>query len=107
MGFHQSSNLTSFYAYGILEENYIINIDSKFGEESNVKDYKKVKTTTVLNNDKIFNRENKLSSSIDKLRSVERINIYDQVKYRSAFSDYSKTIPIHRRLNVQELEILL
>ena len=102
-----TSNLTSFYAYGILEENYIINIDSKLGEESNVKDYKKVKTTTVLNNDKIFNRENKLSSSIDKLRSVERINIYDQVKYRSAFSDYSKTIPIHRRLNVQELEILL
>jgi len=102
-----TSNLTSFYAYGILEENYILNVDLKLGEESNVKDYKKVKTTTVLNNDKIFNRENKLPSSIDKLRSVERINIYDQVKYRAAFSDYSRTIPIHRRLNIQELHILL
>ena len=102
-----TSNLTSFYAYGILEENYILNIDTKLGEESNVKDYKKVKTTTVLNNDKIFNRENKLPSSIDKLRSVERINTYDQVKYRAAFSDYSSTIPIHRRLNVQELQTLL
>ena len=94
-----TSNLTSFYAYGILEENYILNIDTKLGEELTVKDYKKVKTTTVLNNDKIFNRENKLPSSIDKLRSVERINTYDQVKYRAAFSDYSSTIPIHRRLN--------
>jgi hypothetical protein len=102
-----TSNLTSFYAYGILEENYILNIDTKLGEESNVKDYKKVKTTTVLNNDKIFNRENKLPSSIDKLRSVERINTYDQVKYRAAFSDYSSTIPIHRRLNVHELHTLL
>ena len=60
-----------------------------------------------INNDKIFNRENKLPSSIDKLRSVERINIYDQVKYRAAFSDYSRTIPIHRRLNIQELQMLL
>ena len=105
-----SSNLTSFYAYGILEEDYNINlseINLNIENEENVKDLKKVKTTTILNNDQIFNRENRFASSINKLKSVERINIFDQAKYRSAFLDYSSTIPIHRRVSSIELKSLL
>ena len=105
-----SSNLTSFYAYGILEEDYNINlseINLNIENEENVKDLKKVKTTTILNNDQIFNRENRFASSINKLKSVERINIFDQAKYRSAFLDYSSTIPIHRRVSSIELKTLL
>ena len=105
-----SSNLTSFYAYGILEEDYNINlseINLNIENEENVKDLKKVKTTTILNNDQIFNRENRFASSINKLKSVERINIFDQAKYRSAFLDYSSTIPIHRRVSSIELKALL
>ena len=105
-----SSNLTSFYAYGILEEDYNINlseINLNIENEENVKDFKKVKTTTILNNDQIFNRENRFASSINKLKSVERINIFDQAKYRSAFLDYSSTIPIHRRVSSIELKTLL
>ena len=65
-----SSNLTSFYAYGILEEDYNINlseINLNIENEENVKDLKKVKTTTILNNDQIFNRENRFASSINKM----------------------------------------
>ena len=105
-----SSNLTSFYAYGILEEDYNINlseINLNIENEENIKDLKNVKTTTILNNDQIFNRENRFASSINKLKSVERINIFDQVKYRSAFLDYSSTIPIHRRVSSIELKTLL
>ena len=61
-----SSNLTSLYAFGILEEDYNINlsdISPELGNE-NVKDYKKVKTTTILSKDKIFNRENRVATSI-------------------------------------------
>ena len=105
-----SSNLTSFYAYGILEEDYNINlseINLNIENEENIKDLKNVKTTTILNNDQIFNRENRFASSINKLKSVERINIFDQAKYRSAFLDYSSTIPIHRRVSSIELKTLL
>ena len=105
-----SSNLTSFYAYGILEEDYNINlseINLNISNEENVKDLKNVKTTTILSNDQIFNRENRFASSINKLKSVERINIFDQAKYRSAFLDYSSTIPIHRRVSSFELKALL
>ncbi len=105
-----SSNLTSFYAYGILEEDYNVDlsgIDLNIENEEGIKDLKQVKTTTILTNDQIFNRENKFASSINKLKSVERINIFDQVKYRSAFLDYSSTIPIHRRVSSVELKALL
>ena len=96
-----SSNLTSFYAFGILEEDYNINL-SEFNPallDENIKDYKKVKTTTILSKDKIFNRENRIATSINKLKTVERMNLYDQAIYRSAFTDYSSAIPIHLRIN--------
>ncbi len=104
-----SSNLTSFYTFGILEEDYNISlsdINPEFGRE-NLKDYKKVKTTTILSKDKIFNRENRVASSISKLKSVERMNIFDQEIFRSAFRDYSSTIPVHKRIRSEELKLLL
>jgi len=104
-----SSNLTSFYAFGILEEDYNINlydINPDLGNDK-VKDYKKVKTTTILSKDKIFNRENRVATSITKLKSVERMSIFDQEIFRSAYLDYSSTIPVHKRIQPEELKILL
>ena len=104
-----SSNLTSFYAFGILEEDYNINLSevSPGIVNENIKDYKKVKTTTILSKEKIFNRENRIATSIKKLKTVERMSLYDQAIYRSAFADYSSTIPIHVRINSNELKLLL
>lgn len=104
-----TSNLSTFYAYGILEEDYNLNpsyLDPKLGEISNITDYKGVRSTTILNKN-IFNRENNLSSSIQKIKSVDRINLFDQAKYRSAFLDLSSSLPIHKRLNSMELKYLL
>ena len=104
-----SSNLTSFYAFGILEEDYNLNI-SEFNPallDENIKDYKKVKTTTILSKDKIFNRENRIATSINKLKTVERMSLYDEAIYRSAFTDYSSAIPVHMRINSNELKLLL
>ena len=70
-----TSNLTSFYAFGILEEDYNINlsdINPELGDDK-LKDYKQVKTTTILSKDKIFNRENRVATSITKLKSVESL----------------------------------
>jgi two-component system, OmpR family, phosphate regulon sensor histidine kinase PhoR len=104
-----SSNLTSFYAFGILEEDYNISlsdINPSLGDD-NVKDYKQVKTTTILSKDKIFNRENRVATSITKLKSVERMSVFDQEIFRSAYSDYSSTIPVHKRIRTDELKLLL
>ena len=104
-----SSNLTSFYAFGILEEDYNISlsdINFELGNEK-VKDYKQVKTTAILSKDKIFNRENRVAKSITKLKSVERMSIFDQEIFRSAYLDYSSTIPVHKRIRTDELKLLL
>ena len=66
----QSSNLSTFFAYGILEEDYNINLpdnlSNRYGDD-NLKDYKAVKTTIVNKN--IFDRrENRLNASISKLK---------------------------------------
>jgi len=104
-----SSNLTTFYAFGILEEDYNISlsdINHNMGD-NNVKDYKQVKTTTILSKDKIFNRENRVATSITKLKSVERMSVFEQEVFRSAYIDYSSTLPIHKRIKAEELKMLL
>ena len=104
-----SSSLSSFYAFGILEEDYNISlsdINPELGDE-NVKDYKQVKTTTILSKDKIFNRENRVATSITKLKSVERMSVFDQEIFRSAYLDYSSTLPVHKRIRSEELKLLL
>ena len=104
-----TSNLTSFYAFGILQEDYNISlsdINPEFGND-NLKDFKKVKTTTILSKDKIFNQENRVATSITKLKSVERMSVFDQEIFRSAYLDYSSTIPVHKRIRTDELRLLL
>tara|TARA_B100001173_G_scaffold311861_1_gene330598 strand:+ start:16117 stop:17703 length:1587 start_codon:yes stop_codon:yes gene_type:complete len=104
-----TSNLTSFYAFGILEEDYKITLSDIHPDlgNDNVKDYKQVKTTTILSKDKIFNRENRVATSISKLKSVERMSIFDQEIFRSAYLDYSSTIPVHKRIRTKEMKLLL
>ena len=105
----QSSNLSTFFAYGILEEDYNINLPNNFSNrygDDNLKDYKAVKTTIVNKN--IFDRrENRLNASIAKLKSVEDIDLFKFEKYKSAFQEYASSLPIHKRTTSREIQILL
>ena len=94
-----SSNLTSFYAFGILEEDYKINL-SEFNPallDENIKDYKKVKTTTILSKDKIFNRENNDDLEEQNLNVVILLNpkneeaLYLLTLLRIKKSDYDES----------------
>ena len=105
----QSSNLSTFFAYGILEEDYNINLPNNLSNryaDEKFKDYKAVKTTIVNKN--IFDRrENRLNASISKLKSVEDIDIFKFEKYKSAFQEYASSLPIHKRTTSREIQILL
>jgi len=104
----QSSNLSTFFAYGILEEDYNINLPDKLSNryDDDIKDYKAVKTTIVNKN--IFDRrENRLNASISKLKSVEDIDLFKFEKYKSAFQEYASSLPIHKRTTSREIQILL
>jgi two-component system phosphate regulon sensor histidine kinase PhoR len=104
----KANNIMSYYAYGILEENYNIApyLEPKLSDSIQIKDYKSVRNTTIINKNDIFDRENNLTTSIEKIKTVNRINLYDQAK-REAFIEYSKNLPIHKRLNFNELSFLI
>ena len=106
----QSTNLSTFFAYGILEEDYNIsipdNLVSNPGNNQNVKDYKAVKTT-ILNKNIFDRRENTLNSSISKIKSVQDIDVFKFEKYKSAFEEYASSLPIHKRTTSREIQVLL
>ena len=104
-----TTNLSTFFAYGILQENYKINgldIDPRFEGLNTLSDYKNVNTTAIISND-VFNRENTMVSSVSKLKSVERRNPFEVAKYRSIFMQYMANLPIHKRVSTQEILFLL
>ena len=106
----QSTNLSTFFAYGILEEDYNISIPDNLVSNSNtnqkVKDYKAVKTT-ILNKNLFDRRENTLNSSISKIKSVQDIDVFKFEKYKSAFEEYASSLPIHKRTTSREIQVLL
>ena len=106
----QSTNLSTFFAYGILEEDYNISIPDNLlnnsSEDQRLKDYKAVKTT-ILNKNIFDRRENTLNSSISKIKSVQDIDVFKFEKYKSAFEEYASSLPIHKRTTSREIYLLL
>ena len=105
----KTNNLFSYYAFGILEEDYNVTpyLDPKLGDTiSRLTDVKQLKSTTIINKNDVFDRENNIASSIEKIKTVDRMNIANQ-RIRSAFMSYTANIPIHKRLNVDELDFVL
>lgn len=104
-----STNLSTFFAYGILQEDYDVDVsslDPRFGNLANISDYKSVNTTAIISND-IFNRENNMITTVSKLKSVERRNPFEVAKYRTIFMQYMANLPIHKRVSTQEIFLLL
>ena len=105
----KTNNLISYYAYGILEEDYKITpyLNPKLGDTlETLTDVKQVRNTTIINKNDVFSRENNIAISIEKIKTIERMNISNQ-RIRSAFKDYTANTPIHKRLNIQELDFVI
>ena len=105
---NQNTNQTFVYSHGILEEDYNITsslLESQSSDTTNIKDYKSLKTTTII--DDAFDREMQNMSSIERLQRVEKMSLIDRAKYESVFSDLAKLKPIHKRVNNVEIELLL
>ena len=91
----KTNNLISYYAYGILEEDYNITpyLDLKLGDTiKTITDVKQVKNTTIINKNDVFDRENNIANSIEKIKTIDRMNIANQ-RIRNAFKDYTSNTP--------------
>ena len=56
-----------------------------------LKDFKGVRTTTILK--ETFDRENRVSLSIEKLKDIKRINAFEQATYKAFFFRFGKYFP--------------
>ncbi len=87
------SNLSALHAFGILEETYNIP-SSDFGDVNaatpKIKNFKGVRTTAILK--ETFDRENRISLTIEKLKDFERINAFDQATYKNFFHQHCQYI---------------
>ncbi len=75
---NQNTNQTFVYSHGILEEDYNITsslLESQSSDTTNIKDYKSLKTTTII--DDAFDREMQNMSSIERLQRVEKMSLID------------------------------
>ena len=105
---NENTNQTYIYSHGILEEDYNVSpelFDSDAIDTNSIKEYKGIKTTTII--DEAFDREMQNMSSIERLQRVERLSLMDKAKYASVFMELASLKPIHRRLTNFELELLL
>ena len=105
---NQNTNQTFVYSHGILEEDYNITtslLESENQDSTKIKDYKSLKTTTII--DDAFDREMQNMSSLERLQRVEKMSLIDRAKYESVFRDLANLKPIHKRVNNIEIELLL
>ena len=96
---NENTNQTYIYSHGILEEDYNVSpelFDSDAIDTNSIKEYKGIKTTTII--DEAFDREMQNMSSIERLQRVERLSLMDKAKYASVFMELASLKPIHRRL---------
>jgi len=108
LGNDEITNLSSLHTFGILEEEYNISRASEFSNinnQSKLINYKGVKTTTILKD--IFDKENRLSYSVERLKKIDRINAIDKAKYKTIFLEIANTFPVHKRIDAVELDFLL
>ena len=101
------SNLSSLFTFGLVEEDYSVPFSGESGDEiTKIKDFKGISTTRIFK--EAFERENnRRSLSTNTYKRIERINAFDQATYASIFSKMANSSPIHKRLDIRELEYLL
>jgi two-component system, OmpR family, phosphate regulon sensor histidine kinase PhoR len=90
----KTNNLFSYYAFGILKEDYNITpyLNPTLGDTiSQLTDVKQVKSTTIIKKNDVFDRENNIASSIEKIKTVDRMNISNQ-RIQSAFKSYTANL---------------
>ncbi len=106
-----NSNEVLFYSHGILEENY--NIASTFfdngnGEDSTlISNYTSTRQKTIFKEDYDLDGKGLQLNPIEKLEKIGTLSSIEKAQFDDVFSESAKTVPIHKRVSKQELELLL
>ena len=106
----ENTDQVFIYSHGVLEEEYNITA-SFFGKDlqdsTTIKDLRNVRTRTTYAESSSFDQMIRSLTPIERIKTVERLASMEKVMYESGFSEYAKTLPIHKRLSKVQLELLL
>ncbi len=100
-----------FYSHGILEEDY--DVASTFFENSISDDTTVLKSYTSKRTKAVFKEEYGLDGKqyrlnpVQKLEKIGGLSSIDQAIFNDVFRENVKSIPIHKRISKQEIELLL
>lgn len=106
-----SSDERTFYSHGILEEDY--DVSSLFfdndgdADTTTITNYTSKRTTTVLKEEIGLDGKSFAMSPIQKLEKIGGLTKFEKLQIEDVFLEAAKRKPIHRRVNTQELELLI
>ncbi len=107
---NEKNNETSIYTRGIIEEDYNIFptfIDNNNSDDStSLKNYKRYTTRTVYKEDLLDDTNISGVSFIERMREVDNIS-RKMAQYQDDINEFTKQIPIHKRISVDFLHFLI
>lgn len=106
-----NSNEILFYSHGILEEDY--NIASTFfdngsgSDTTSIKSYTSKRTKTIFKEDYGLDGKQYKLTPVQKLEKIGGLSALEKAQYEDVFGEFAKTVPIHKRVSKQKIELLL
>lgn len=106
-----NSNEILFYSHGILEEDY--NIASTFfdngqgSDTTTIKSYTSKRTQTIFKEDFGLDGKQYKLTPVQKLEKIGGLSALEKAQYEDVFGEFAKTVPIHKRISKQKIELLL
>ncbi|TRZ41082.1 sensor histidine kinase [Robertkochia solimangrovi] len=102
-----NNNETFVYRHGILEEEY--GIPPSFIENSTdsliVKNFTSRRTTEVFKEE--YGIDGKVYSPVERIEKIGNLDRTQQLLLNDGFREYAKRVPIHKRVSVQEIDLIL
>jgi two-component system phosphate regulon sensor histidine kinase PhoR len=106
---NEKNNETSIYTRGIIEEDYNIFptfIDNVSEDDSTtVKNYKRITTRTIYKED-LLDGASVSISFVERMREVDNVS-RKMAEYKDVINEFTKQIPIHKRISNELLEFLI
>ncbi len=106
-----NSNEVLFYSHGILEEDYNVAstfFDNDIGSDSTtLKNFTSKRTKTIFREDYGLDGKGFKLSPVQTLEKIGGLSSIEKAQFDDVFREYAKTVPIHKRVSKQEIELIL
>ncbi|MEM1339176.1 MAG: HAMP domain-containing sensor histidine kinase [Bacteroidota bacterium] len=105
-----NSDEIKFYSHGILEENYDISsmfFDNVFDDSTTIRNFTSRRTTAIYKEDFGLDGKRYALTPLQKVEKIGGLSSIEKAAYEDVFMEAANTVPIHKRVSRQELELLL